>query len=119
MAEITMTLQEYNAFHQARLNAEADAARLRQEVAEAKLADPEVASLVVGLRAAREVMPFAMMFVPRNKWPLGALRTFADIYERMPGADANDQAVAIDFRDFVKEVADDLAQRAIASGSNS
>lgn len=111
MAEITMTLQEFNTFQDARRAAEEEAARLRQEVAAAKLADPDVASLVVGMRAAREVMPFAMMFVPRDKWPVAALRTYADVYERMPGADANDQAIAIDLRDYAKEVEDDLALR--------
>ena len=108
MAEITMTLQEFNAFQQARFDAEAEAARLREQLATARLADPTgvVPALVQGLRAARAILPLSMMFVPRGKFPVDALVTFANVFERLPDATEDDKATAIDLRDFAKEVAD-------------
>ncbi len=108
MAEITMTLQEFMTHQGAREAAEKEAASLREQLRAAQLVDPSglVPDLVRGLRAAREIMPFAMMFIPRWKMPADALKTLADVYEKMPGATEDDRVLAIDWRDFVKEIAD-------------
>lgn len=114
MAEVHLSLPEFAAINQAKVDAENEAARLRDELAKAQLADPNdvVPVLVDCIRAAREILPFAMMYIPMEKWPLGALQTFADIFEHIPGATPDDQVVAIDLRDFVKEGRDRLAKRA-------
>jgi hypothetical protein len=53
------------------------------------------------MRAAREIIPFAMQHIPRKQWPITELLTFANVFETLPGATPDDQVLAIDWRDFV------------------
>jgi len=106
MAEITMTLLEYNALVAGRTAAELEAYRTKLALDEARLADPsgQVPALVAGLRAAREIMPFAMMYIPADKWPREALLAFARAYEALPDASADDRVLADDWLSFADEI---------------
>lgn len=108
MAEIKLTLQEYTTIEQAKVAAENECARLREQLAAAQLADPSgvIPGLVEGLRAARAILPFAMMYIPSDVWPLDALVRFAYVFENQPGITEDDKVLAIDWRDFAKEARD-------------
>lgn len=111
-AQVTLPYHELQALQDGLHKAENEAAALRAQLADAEVSNPDVARLVLAIRAARQILALALQYIPHAQWPVADLLTFANVFEHLPGGGPDDQVVAIDFRDFVKELSDEREQLA-------
>lgn len=109
MAEIKMTLQEYNDLINQRDEAIKRAAEAEKREAEVRLQGGDsdlTARLSDAVLAALPVVKFASGNLdPRTVrgWPYPELETFAEAIETLPGVDAPTKETALEFRNFVHE----------------
>lgn len=108
MAEITMSLPEYQELTSQRDDARREAAELRDQLRKAEMRDPEgrIPNLVLGMEAALSVIKFAVgNLAPETVrgWPYPDLLTFVDALEKLPGVGTETKEYALEFRNFVRE----------------
>jgi hypothetical protein len=108
MAEITMSLQEYEEIKTQRDEARQEMAELRKKLHDAEMRDPSerVPGLVRAVEAALPVVKFAVgNLAPETVrgWPYDDLAAFAEELDKLPGADTRMQEYALEFRNFVRE----------------
>jgi hypothetical protein len=118
-AQITISLDEYNAVIAGRQQAEADAQKLREQLVEAKLADPagRVLSLTALARTCLEIVRFTVGNVPPDsglRWPRAALLKVADLLPVLPDYTVDDRELATEFKVFAREVGDVERRRGVA-----
>jgi hypothetical protein len=104
-AAVTMGLDEFQSLQDARMKAELEVAKLKQQITEQKItaSDP---ILIVVARAALEVTRFAIANLPPEStvhWPTDALRSIGDNLPSMPDASHDDQEFAITMITFAEE----------------
>lgn len=108
MAEITMSIQEYEELKTQRDTAEARAAAMEAKAAAAELSDPDdiIVKLMDAIDAALPIIKFAAGNLdPRTVrgWPYPELETFAKTLDTLPGADIATKDTALEFRNFILE----------------
>lgn len=108
-SNVNLTLDDYNSLLEARRNAENEAADLRKQLREAKLAtggDDRVRVLTQSVRNALEVVRFAVANMPPETvrgWPWTKLVAVSHDIEVLPDADSDDVSFAIELRKFAVE----------------
>jgi hypothetical protein len=108
MAQITMSLPEYQELTTQRDEARQHLADLKAKVANEQLSDPEgiIESLVSALHASLPIVKFAAGNLdPRTVrgWPYDALEHYAQVLDELPGADTVLRETALEFRNFIFE----------------
>lgn len=108
MAEITMSLQEYEEIKTQRDEARHEMSELRKKLHDAEMRDPSerVPGLVRAVEAALPIIKFAVgNLAPETirGWPYDELVAFAEELDRLPGADAAMREYALEFRNFARE----------------
>lgn len=108
MAEIKMSLEEYQEFIRQRDTALADAETAKQKLVEAQLHDPDgmVQQLLDAVNAALPVVKFATGNLdPRTVrgWPYASLEAISKALDVMPTTDPAYKELAAEFRSFVHE----------------
>lgn len=112
MATISLELSEYHDLMNAKSAAENKTADLERQLQITQTSDVLVGHLCEALKAAREVVRFAVANLPPETvrgWPADQLKKFADLLETAPGATQDYRDMAMDLRLFSRE-ADTLEQ---------
>jgi hypothetical protein len=106
MAEIKMSLEEYQELTGQRDEAERARGEMAKKLADAEMADPtgRVPELVECIRAGLAVVKFAVgNLAPETVrgWPYADLKRFAEGVAKLPGADAFTEGAAHEFQSFI------------------
>jgi len=115
MAEVTMSLQEYNDLLAQRDQARREYAELQEQIRTTASQDPATADLLKCVKAAIPVITFAVGNLDPatvRGWPYGALKTFAVGLDCLPGADTCMKEYALDLRNFIYEARGVESERA-------
>jgi hypothetical protein len=116
MAEVTMSLIEYQELQSQRDEARDRCAQLEKRIHEVEMTDPSdrIPPLVECVQAALPIVKFAVgNMAPETVrgWPYAELQAFAERLETMPGADTRIREYALEFRNFILEAKTVEAER--------
>lgn len=104
-ATVTVPYNEYQAIQEAKLQAELETAKLRQQLTSSKIEASDAALFEIA-RAAIEIVRFAVGNLPPEStkhWPIAALRVVASRLPLMPDAGVDDQELALTLVNFAHE----------------
>lgn len=104
-ATVNIALADLQELQNHRSKAEAEVAKLRQELASQKV-EASDQTLLRAARAGIEITRFAVGHLPAEctkGWPIEALRSLVALLPRMPDATAHDDELAITLDIFAKE----------------
>jgi hypothetical protein len=106
MAEIKLTLDEYNDLVHKRNAAENEAAALRAQLVDARLTDPQVKAITQVGRDALVIARFAVANLPAEvtrNWPWRTLLDICDRLPQMPDHGSDDVTLMAELRTFAAE----------------
>ncbi|GAF90560.1 unnamed protein product [marine sediment metagenome] len=108
MAEITMSMIEYQELQSRANDAQKRCTELEKRIHEVEMTDPEdrIPDLVACIKAALPIVEFAVgNLAPETVrgWPYDELLAFAGKLETMPGVDTRLKEYALGFRSFIRE----------------
>ena len=121
MAEITMTLDEYEELKRARVRAENETAQLQNELIKAKRGGGDAerfAALEQLTVAALAVVRFGVANLPpetTRRWPTRALRAVADQIHMLPDFGPDERDLQAELRSFADECDTLEAKRVVVS----
>lgn len=107
-AKIELTLGDYEGLQNQIREAQAEAAKLRQQVIDARLADPTntIVKVTAFAREALTVARFGIANLPPEmhpRWPFQALRNVAETISCLPDFSTDDRDMAHDLKAFANE----------------
>jgi hypothetical protein len=107
---LTISLKDLNELRGATERERQRVRELERQLAEARVADPNgtIRDLCGIVRSAKTVVQFAVNYMHPatvRGWPYQALSALADGMTRLPDADAQDQTLAMIWRNFAQEAA--------------
>lgn len=106
---VNLTLEDYTALQQAKVNAENERAELQKKYDALRLANgtkQDITALNTAVRRCADVARFAVANLPPEStkgWPFAELRVLADSVDALPDAGPNDKTLAIELRAFAAE----------------
>lgn len=115
MAEVTMSLQEYNDLIAQRDQARREYAELQERMCATASQDSTTGDLLRCIQAAIPIITFAVGNLDPatvRGWPYGHLKTFAEGLEGLPGVDTRTKEYALDLRNFIYEARGIESERA-------